>query len=678
LKLRNWTMWLASVLAVGTVALYAQSPEDVVRWKVDTAGQQVDAYGTFRAHLHAEIGSGWHIYAPTQQAGGPVAMSVTVPQGQPFTVGGALESSVPHKAHDENFDMETETYEGAADFNLPVKAGAATGAAMLLLDVRYQVCNATFCLPPHTKHLSVAVQVAAGAKSAGTANTTPHVGGAQLQQTGASQQATSTTLAAMPVAETAQKPEASIPVVASGGDMQRAESQGLWQFVWLAMGMGALSLLTPCVFPMIPITVSFFTHQGGGSRASAVWSALLYAVGIIGTFTALGLALAFFFGAAGVNQLAANPWVNLLITAIFVGFALSLFGAYFLQVPPQFVARLDGVAQREGTGRTLGILLMGFTFSLTSFTCTAPFAGTLLVMASQGSWKWPLVGMLAYSAVFALPFFVLALVPHALGSLPKSGGWLNQVKVVMGLLELAAAMKFVSNADLIWHWGVFTRATVLAVWTAAALLAVLYLLGKFRMESDTPTTVVGPLRILLTLGALALTVWLASGLLGRPMGELESFLPPVDSQASTTAPSAGQAWMENDYAGALTAARAAGKPVFVDFTGYTCTNCRWMEANMFPRPEVAQRMGEFVRLRLYTDGDGALYEQQQNFEKQRFGTIALPYYALMTPAGEIIATFPGLTRNSAEFLRFLDKAPAGPAVARIDALGQETPDAGRN
>jgi thiol:disulfide interchange protein len=671
-------MWLASVLAVGTVALYAQSPEDVVRWKVDTAGQQVDAYGTFRAHLHAEIGSGWHIYAPTQQAGGPVAMSVTVPQGQPFTVGGALESSVPHKAHDENFDMETETYEGAADFNLPVKAGAATGAAMLLLDVRYQVCNATFCLPPHTKHLSVAVQVAAGAKSAGTANTTPHVGGAQLQQTGASQQATSTTLAAMPVAETAQKPEASIPVVASGGDMQRAESQGLWQFVWLAMGMGALSLLTPCVFPMIPITVSFFTHQGGGSRASAVWSALLYAVGIIGTFTALGLALAFFFGAAGVNQLAANPWVNLLITAIFVGFALSLFGAYFLQVPPQFVARLDGVARREGTGRTLGILLMGFTFSLTSFTCTAPFAGTLLVMASQGSWKWPLVGMLAYSAVFALPFFVLALVPHALGSLPKSGGWLNQVKVVMGLLELAAAMKFVSNADLIWHWGVFTRATVLAVWTAAALLAVLYLLGKFRMESDTPTTVVGPLRILLTLGALALTVWLASGLLGRPMGELESFLPPVDSQASTTAPSAGQAWMENDYAGALTAARAAGKPVFVDFTGYTCTNCRWMEANMFPRPEVAQRMGEFVRLRLYTDGDGALYEQQQNFEKQRFGTIALPYYALMTPAGEIIATFPGLTRNSAEFLRFLDKAPAGPAVARIDALGQETPDAGRN
>lgn len=671
-------MWLASVLAVGTVALYAQSPEDVVRWKVDTAGQQVDAHGTFRAHLHAEIGSGWHIYAPTQQAGGPVAMSVTVPQGQPFTVGGALESSVPHKAHDENFDMETETYEGAADFNLPVKAGAATGAAMLLLDVRYQVCNATFCLPPHTKHLSVAVQVAAGAKSAGTANTTPHVGGAQLQQTGASQQATSTTLAAMPVAETAQKSEASIPAVASGGDMQRAESQGLWQFVWLAMGMGALSLLTPCVFPMIPITVSFFTHQGGGSRASAVWSALLYAVGIIGTFTALGLALAFFFGAAGVNQLAANPWVNLLITAIFVGFALSLFGAYFLQVPPQFVARLDGVAQREGTGRTLGILLMGFTFSLTSFTCTAPFAGTLLVMASQGSWKWPLVGMLAYSAVFALPFFVLALVPHALGSLPKSGGWLNQVKVVMGLLELAAAMKFVSNADLIWHWGVFTRATVLAVWTAAALLAVLYLLGKFRMESDTPTTVVGPLRILLTLGALALTVWLASGLLGRPMGELESFLPPVDSQASTTAPSAGQAWMENDYAGALTAARAAGKPVFVDFTGYTCTNCRWMEANMFPRPEVAQRMGEFVRLRLYTDGDGALYEQQQNFEKQRFGTIALPYYALMTPAGEIIATFPGLTRNSAEFLRFLDKAPAGPAVARIDALGQETPDAGRN
>jgi len=671
-------MWLASVLAVGAVALYAQSPEDVVRWKVDTAGQQVDAHGTFRAHLHAEIGSGWHIYAPTQHAGGPVAMSVTVPPGQPFAAAGALESSAPHKAHDENFDMETDTYEGSADFKVPVTS-SAVGAATLRLDVRYQVCNATFCLPPHTTHLSVAVNVAAAsAKSAGAANTMPHTSQPQPQQAGTSQQPAQTAQATMLTAGTMPKPVANTPTTTSGGDVQRAESQGLWQFVWLAMGMGALSLLTPCVFPMIPITVSFFTHQGGGSRASAVWSALLYAVGIIGTFTALGLALAFFFGAAGVNQLAANPWVNLLITAIFAGFALSLFGAYFLQVPPQLVARLDGVARREGTGRTLGILLMGFTFSLTSFTCTAPFAGTLLVMASQGSWKWPLVGMLAYSAVFALPFFVLALVPHAMGSLPKSGGWLNQVKVVMGLLELAAAMKFISNVDLIWHWGVFTRATVLAVWTAAALLAVLYLLGKFRMESDTPTTVVGPLRILLTLGMLALTVWLASGLLGRPMGELESFLPPADSQATTTAATAGQAWMENNYAGALSAARATGKPVFVDFTGYTCTNCRWMEANMFSRPEVAQRIGEFVRLRLYTDGDGALYEQQQNFEKQRFGTIALPYYALLTPTGETIATFPGLTRNSAEFLTFLARAQAGPAVAQIGPHEKEIAPASSN
>jgi len=189
---------------------------------------------------------------------------------------------------------------------------------------------------------------------------------------------------------------------------------------------------------------------------------------------------------------------------------------------------------------------------------------------------------------------------------------------------------------------------------------------------------VGPLRILLTLGMLALTVWLASGLLGRPMGELESFLPPADSQATTTAATAGQAWMENNYAGALSAARATGKPVFVDFTGYTCTNCRWMEANMFSRPEVAQRIGEFVRLRLYTDGDGALYEQQQNFEKQRFGTIALPYYALLTPTGETIATFPGLTRNSAEFLTFLARAQAGPAVAQIGPHEKEIAPASSN
>lgn len=676
-------MWLASALLAGAATVCAQSPEDVVQWKTDTTGEQVKAQGTFRAHLHATIGAGWHIYAPTQPAGGPVAMSVTLPAGQPFTAAGALESSAPHKAHDDNFDMETETYEGSADFKVPVRAGSAPVAATLKLDVRYQVCNATFCLPPHTVHLTVTVKGAVGAKSALPANAVPMASGTQAATSEAKKATPKPSTSALPVSATAVSVAAVVrkqPVheQAASSDVQRAESQGLAQFVWLAMGMGALSLLTPCVFPMIPITVSFFTHQGGGSRASAVWSALLYAAGIISTFTALGLALAFFFGAAGVNQLAANPWVNLLITAIFVGFALSLFGAYFLQVPPQLVARLDGVARREGTGHTLGILLMGFTFSLTSFTCTAPFAGTLLVMASQGSWKWPLVGMLAYSAVFALPFFVLALVPHALGRLPKSGGWLNQVKVVMGLLELAAAMKFISNADLIWRWGVFTRTTVLAVWTAAALLAVLYLLGKFRMESDAPTMTVGPLRMLLALAALTLSVWLASGLLGRPMGELESFLPPADSAATIAAAPAGQAWMENDYAGALAAARASGRPIFVDFTGYTCTNCRWMEANLFPRPEVAQRMGQFVRLRLYTDGDGALYEQQQNLEKQRFGTIALPYYALLTPAGETIATFPGLTRNSGEFLTFLDKASAGLALARVDAREKGTNDASRN
>ena len=260
------------------------------------------------------------------------------------------------------------------------------------------------------------------------------------------------------------------------------------------MGMGALSLLTPCVFPMIPITVSYFTSHSAYSRSQAIRNALIYGLGIVLTFTALGLGLAFAFGAGGVNQLAANPWINLLITAIFLGFALSLFGAFFIQIPPSLVTKLDGITRRRGTGELIGALLMGLTFTLTSFTCTSPFVGTVLVMAAQGSWKWPLVGMIAFSTIFALPFFVLALMPQLAAQLPKSGAWMNSVKVVMGFLEIAAAMKFLSNADLIWHWGIFTRDAVLVIWIVIAILVAVYLIGKLPMWHEVSAQKITPIR----------------------------------------------------------------------------------------------------------------------------------------------------------------------------------------
>lgn len=414
---------------------------------------------------------------------------------------------------------------------------------------------------------------------------------------------------------------------------------------------------------MVPITVSYFTNHAAGNRGGAVRDASLYALGIILTFTAIGVLLAVLFGAAGINKFAASPWINLTVTAIFISFALSLLGAYNLQVPSSVLTKLDAVSRHKESSRIIGLLLMGLTFSLTSFTCTAPFVGTLLVMASQGKWIYPIIGMLAFSTVFAMPFFVLALAPQLVSQLPKSGGWLNSVKVVMGFLEIAAAMKFLSNVDLVWHWGIFTREVVLASWLAVTLLITLYLLGKFQLSHDSPVERIGAVRLMIALVSLALGFYLLSGLFGRRLGEFESFLPPPIENSSSailttdnnsaTVINGDLIWITNDYATALKQAKVENKPLFIDFTGYTCTNCRWMEVNMFTKTSVREELTKYVRVRLYTDGEGQLYQGFQQMQQDDFGTVALPLYVVSNGSGRPLTTFPGLTRNEAEFVSFL-------------------------
>jgi thiol:disulfide interchange protein len=431
----------------------------------------------------------------------------------------------------------------------------------------------------------------------------------------------------------------------------------LVHFSWFAFSMGLLSLLTPCVFPMIPITVSYFSKQLAQSRTEAIRNACIYAMGIISTFTALGMLLALVFGAAGVNMLSANPWVNLIITAVFLAFALSLFGVYFIQLPASWLARLDRRA--ASSGRIMGILGMGLVFSLTSFTCTAPFIGTMLVLASQGNWHWPLVGMLAFSFAFSIPFFALALMPQMITHLPRSGAWLNMVKVLMGFLEIAASLKFLSNADLIWRWNIFTHQVVLSIWVAIGLLMVAYLLDLLCLANEELSAGVSVGRLLVALFLLSTTVWLSSGLVGHPLGEMESFLPPADAASHDSSSSSSPAapteltWILNDYPSGLKEAALERKPIFIDFTGYTCTNCRWMEANMFPRSEIRAELNRYVRVRLFTDRDGQPYQGQQQMEKDRFDSVALPLYAILTPDGKVKASFPGLTRDPKEFFQFL-------------------------
>jgi thiol:disulfide interchange protein len=671
--LKFCSLTFAACLALeGTGCLWAQDDPHPVKWTLEVKNHSLRPGQRFTAAVVATISSGWHVYSITQPRGGPIATMITVPENPSFALVAPITGPEPEKNFDPNFQMETEMYQDSARFKLPLSVKRnAPEHSQLQVGVFFQTCNDHLCLPPSRVRLTALVTVVDNSvKKANTQSSTPATlaesSAAPTPTAGTKPSSTGNTNAGETSVEPHSTPandENRLPANKSSAvnaGTAGIKQQNLGSFIWLAMVMGALSLLTPCVFPMIPITVSYFTNHAGATRRTAIATALIYGIGIILTFTALGMLLALVFGAGGVNQLAANPWVNLLITAIFLGFAFSLFGAYFIQVPPSLMGKLYAITHSKDGSGAIGALLMGFTFTLTSFTCTAPFVGTLLVMTAQGNWRWPLAGMFAFSTVFATPFFVLALAPQLLSRLPKAGGWMVEVKVVMGFLEIAAAMKFLSNADLVWRWGIFTRQVVLAVWVGIGVLSVLYVLGFFRMENETPVKSVGAARVTVAIVFLATTIWLVPGLFGRQLGELESFLPPELGAATLNSSPTGTVqrqpeWILNNYEGALEAAKQQNKLVFIDFTGYTCTNCRWMEANMFPRPEVASEMEKFVRARLYTDGDGELYERQQKLQQDKFGTVALPLYAILRNDGTTVATFPGLTRNTGEFLAFLQK-----------------------
>ncbi len=631
-------------------AVPAQTADDSpVHWSAAPPAAAVHAGERFDVKLSAKIDEGWHIYAVTQSPP-PIAARFKVLSGPPFEVSGTVRQSPPKEEFDPNFGIQVQLFYDVAEFWVPLQVASTAGPGDY--DVRiqafYQTCNNKTCLPPKGVPVALKIRVAPGLPSSDT-------GGNAV-----SAQAPPSNPPTAPAGEVtqAQNNAASSSPSGTAAEVQQARSRGFLPFLWLAMTMGALSLATPCVFPMIPITVSYFTKRAENSRGLGIRQALVYSFGIIFTFTGLGLGLAAVLGATGINQFAANPWVNLLITAVFLGFALNLFGLYQIGIPSSILTRLSKAGSGSGYASAL---LMGLTFTLTSFTCTVPFVGTVLVATSQGDWMWPAMGMLAFSVVFAAPFFVLALVPRMLVAMPRSGGWLNSVKVTMGFLEVAAAMKFVSNVDLVWHWHVFTREAVLSIWIAIAVLTTVYLLGKFRLPHDTPMENLGVMRMSCSLVFLALGFYLFTGLMGGALGEIDAFLPPrTAGEFTLTGGMHGPELSWNtSLPNALAQAQREQKLVFVDFTGYTCTNCRWMEANIFPLPAVSANLQKFVLVQLYTDGEGKQYEENQAYQKEKFGTVALPLYAILDAGGNKIATFPGMTRNAEEFVRFL----TGPLAA---------------
>jgi thiol:disulfide interchange protein DsbD len=406
--------------------------------------------------------------------------------------------------------------------------------------------------------------------------------------------------------------------------------------------MGFLALLTPCVFPMIPITISFFLKRGEDKNTSPVKGALVYMFGIVMTFTLLGMLLAIFLGASGATQLASNPYVNLFIAALFIYFAFSLFGFYEIDLP-QSLKRFS--LQRENSEGYAGILFMALTFTLTSFTCTVAFMGLILVAASQGEWFWPIIGMLIFSLAFASPFFLLALFPHYLTKMPQSGSWLNSVKVIMGFLEIAAAFKFISNTDLVWQWDIFTYEVVLICWAIIMALCSLYIVGYIRFKNDSKIEF-SYQRSLLSIIFFALSLYLLSGNFGyRINGTIESYLPPKKEYSNLN-------WV-NSLEQGFQLAKQDNRNIFIDFTGVTCTNCRWMETNIFTQQSVEQLMEQFVLVSLYTDA-GDNYLEKRQYQIDRFETAALPYYVILDKEDSIIAEFPGMSRNVDDFIEFLE------------------------
>jgi thiol:disulfide interchange protein len=615
-------LFLAVLLAPGSTFAEKLDP---AKWSLELQPSAAPS-STVTARLEAKIEPGWHLYSLTTPAGGPIPTTIRLADNAAIERFRVFEPQ-PKRARDPVFNLDVETYEGNPVFLIEIgtKKDAVAGPSEVAAEVRYQMCNDRLCLPPVKRRAAAALTIDAGAKTAAVQ---------------------------IPAGYTEFKPGTAPPPAKAPAD-----SQELGFFLLTAFGFGLAAIFTPCVFPMIPITMSYFLNRPSGSRRESIVQAAIFCIGIIVLFSGLGLAATAALGPFGVVQLGSNPWVNGFIAAIFLAFGLSLLGAFEITIPSPVLTRLDRVSQRGGTA---GTLVMGLTFSLASFACVGPFVGTLLAGSLQSGGARPLLGMLAFAAGLALPFFLLAIFPSYLKKMPKSGGWLARVKVVMGFVILAAMLKYVSSVDQVLQWNFLTRERFLALWIVLFAMAGLYLLGYVRLEGVSKDEPLGLWRLMIGMALVGFAISLIPGMFGGGLGELDAYVPPP-SGASGSSAGGGEAslvWMKNQFPQALETAKREGKLVFVNFTGYACTNCHWMKSNMFRRPEIRSALQGFVLLDLYTDGTDEASRQNQEFEEKTFGTIAIPYYAICDSGGKVLASFPGLTRNPQEFLAFLNSRSA--------------------
>lgn len=680
---------LISSIMLALIALVAQAQIlTPVKWKIklDDKGGAPEKEIVFTATAD----KGWHLYDMNLPEGGPVSTSFTFETlNGAELIGQPVPSVKPTTVYDEQFAMNLRWYPGTVSFIQKLKV---TDPAKFKVEgeVEFMACNDETCLPPDQipfsfDKKSIHVDPALAANSSTTEvdkeDATAIQPDTQVVAEEASELNTPDPAAKETPATTSPKASDSLtdspnlwsPVIdqlKSFGDATVSAADTSWLFIFFAGFLGGLiALLTPCVWPMIPMTVSFFLKRRK-DRKKAIRDAITYGLSIIVIYLVMGLLITGIFGASALNDLSTNAIFNILFFLLLVVFAVSFFGAFELVLPASWTSKLDSKA--DSTTGVLSIFFMSFTLVLVSFSCTGPIIGTLLVQAaSMGTAVGPAIGMFGFALALSIPFSVFAIFPNMLQSMPKSGGWLNSVKVVLGFLELALALKFLSVADLAYGWRLLDREAFIVLWIVIFSLLGVYLLGKIKFSHDSEVKYVSVPRLFMAIISFAFAIYMVPGLWGAPLKAISAFAPPLYTQDFNLYKNEVHAAFD-DYESGMAYAKKVNKPVMIDFSGFGCVNCRKMEASVWTDPKVKQMLeNDYVLITLMVDDKTKLpqpIEIQENgktrklktigdkwsyLQRSKFGSNAQPFYILLNDEGQPLGPSYAFNEDVSKYIQFL-------------------------
>ena len=680
---------LISSIMLALIALVAQAQIlTPVKWKIklDDKGGAPEKEIVFTATAD----KGWHLYDMNLPEGGPVSTSFTFETlNGAELIGQPVPSVKPTTVYDEQFAMNLRWYPGTVSFIQKLKV---TDPAKFKVEgeVEFMACNDETCLPPDQipfsfDKKSIHVDPALAANSSTTEvdkeDATAIQPDTQVVAEDASELNTPDPAAKETPATTSPKASDSLtdspnlwsPVIdqlKAFGDSTVSAADTSWLFIFFAGFLGGLiALLTPCVWPMIPMTVSFFLKRTK-DRKKAIRDAITYGLSIIVIYLVMGLLITGIFGASALNDLSTNAIFNILFFLLLVVFAVSFFGAFELVLPASWTSKLDSKA--DSTTGVLSIFFMSFTLVLVSFSCTGPIIGTLLVQAaSMGTAVGPAIGMFGFALALSIPFSVFAIFPNMLQSMPKSGGWLNSVKVVLGFLELALALKFLSVADLAYGWRLLDREAFIVLWIVIFSLLGVYLLGKIKFSHDSEVKYVSVPRLFMAIISFAFAIYMVPGLWGAPLKAISAFAPPLYTQDFNLYKNEVHAAFD-DYESGMAYAKKVNKPVMIDFSGFGCVNCRKMEASVWTDPKVKQMLeNDYVLITLMVDDKTKLpqpIEIQENgktrklktigdkwsyLQRSKFGSNAQPFYILLNDEGQPLGPSYAFNEDVSKYIQFL-------------------------